>query len=147
MVFDGMVPVLMQTPPTTARDSMTATRFFILEAATAARWPEGPEPITTKSYLAALIEVSPRRGPVLGPHPEATIATCGGAGHLRWGQLALAPPEVRAIPPIHDEAVDGWGTPDLMESHSRFVASQVPKGEAPVAPDVCGAMRTSESEF
>src|SRR3954468_10069194 len=59
MVLDGMVPVLTQTPPTTARDSMTATRFFILEAATAARCPEGPEPMTTRSYLAALIYKSP----------------------------------------------------------------------------------------
>src|SRR6185437_11335990 len=55
MVFEGMVPVLMQTPPTTERASTTATRFFILEAATAARCPEGPEPITVRSYLTALI--------------------------------------------------------------------------------------------
>src|SRR5579863_419889 len=59
MVLDGMVPVLTQTPPTTDRDSTTATRFFILEAATAARCPEGPEPMTIRSYLAALIRVSP----------------------------------------------------------------------------------------
>ena len=32
MVLEGMVPVLTHTPPTTARDSTTATRFFILEA-------------------------------------------------------------------------------------------------------------------
>jgi hypothetical protein len=55
LVLEGMVPVLMQTPPTTERDSTTATRFFILEAATAARWPDGPEPMTMRSYLAALM--------------------------------------------------------------------------------------------
>src|SRR6516164_2165409 len=59
MVLEGIVPVLMQTPPTTDRDSTTTTRFFILEAATAARCPDGPEPITTRSYLAALMCVSP----------------------------------------------------------------------------------------
>src|ERR1700739_4541829 len=59
MVLEGMVPVLTHTPPTTDRDSTTATRFFIFEAATAARCPEGPEPMTTRSYLAALMRVSP----------------------------------------------------------------------------------------
>src|SRR5580658_9761195 len=58
MVFEGMVPVLMQTPPTTERDSTTATRFFIFDAATAARWPEGPDPMTIRSYLTALMRVS-----------------------------------------------------------------------------------------
>ena len=58
MVLEGMVPVLMHTPPTTARASTTATRFFILEAATAARCPDGPEPMTTRSYLTALMRVS-----------------------------------------------------------------------------------------
>src|SRR5580698_3270691 len=58
MVLEGMVPVLMQTPPTTERASTTATRFFILEAATAARWPEGPDPMTIRSYLTALMRVS-----------------------------------------------------------------------------------------
>ena len=54
-----MVPVLMQTPPTTERASITATRFFILEAATAARWPDGPEPMTARSYFTALMQLSP----------------------------------------------------------------------------------------
>src|SRR5579871_3870863 len=58
MVLEGMVPVLMHTPPTTALDSTTTTRFFILEAATAARCPDGPEPMTIKSYLTALMRVS-----------------------------------------------------------------------------------------
>src|ERR1700739_634200 len=67
MVLDGMVPVLTHTPPTTDRASTTATRFFIFEAATAARCPDGPEPMTIRSYLAALMRVSPgidRRGEV-----------------------------------------------------------------------------------
>src|SRR4051812_43968677 len=45
----------MHTPPTTERASTTTTRFFILEAATAARWPEGPDPMTVRSYLTALM--------------------------------------------------------------------------------------------
>ena len=72
MVLEGMVPVLMQTPPTTERASTTATRFFILEAATAARWPEGPEPMTIRSYLTALMRVSL-------PGLDAVLAA-GGAG-------------------------------------------------------------------
>src|ERR1700757_845631 len=66
-----MVPVLMHTPPTTARDSTTATRFFILEAATAARCPEGPEPMTVRSYLTALMQISPQneRSALPAAHP------------------------------------------------------------------------------
>src|SRR6476469_845234 len=59
MVFEGMVPVFTQSPPIMERASTTATRFFILEAATAARWPEGPEPMTVRSYLTALMRLSP----------------------------------------------------------------------------------------
>ena len=58
MVFEGMVPVLMHTPPTTERASTTATRLPILAAATAARCPAGPEPMTIRSYLTALMRVS-----------------------------------------------------------------------------------------
>src|SRR5580658_2256073 len=95
MVLEGIVPVLMQTPPTTARDSITATRFFIFEAATAARWPEGPEPITARSYLTALMRIV-SRGFVAdtvaasytkcrwrGPQSEATIPRRGGNSRAR----------------------------------------------------------------
>src|ERR1700691_4405173 len=58
MVLEGMVPVLTHTPPTTSRPSTTATRLPILAAATAALWPAGPEPITTKSYFTALMPFS-----------------------------------------------------------------------------------------
>jgi hypothetical protein len=76
MVFEGMVPVLMHTPPTTARDSTTATRFFILEAATAARCPEGPEPMTIRSYLAELMRVSLSKSHILflpAAHPAGAL--------------------------------------------------------------------------
>src|SRR5271166_3500776 len=100
MVLEGMVPVLMQTPPTTERASTTATRFFILEAATAARCPEGPEPITIRSYLTALMRVSLQGsvqewlllvppGSRVGPHPEATIARRG------WGWASCVNSEGR----------------------------------------------------
>src|SRR5208337_4871172 len=58
MVLEGMVPVLMHTPPTTSRASTTATRLPILAAATAALWPAGPEPIITRSYFTALMPIS-----------------------------------------------------------------------------------------
>src|ERR1035437_7272171 len=70
MVLEGMVPVLTQTPPTTDRASTTATLFFILAAATAARCPEGPEPMTVRSYLTALMRDSPQKGSM----------RCGGGG-------------------------------------------------------------------
>src|ERR1700677_3209038 len=100
MVLEGMVPVLMQTPPTTERDSTTATRFFILEAATAARWPEGPEPMTMRSYLAALMGLSLQRFDAAGiaegscsgkgPHPEAIMAD-GGRSHASCVNCARKP--------------------------------------------------------
>jgi hypothetical protein len=40
---------LTLTPPTTAVFSTTATRLSSLAAWIAARWPAGPEPITSKS--------------------------------------------------------------------------------------------------
>src|ERR1700744_6132133 len=52
MVLLGMVPVLMQTPPTTLRISTSATCLPLLTAETAARCPEGPEPMTSRSYFA-----------------------------------------------------------------------------------------------
>ena len=48
-VFDGIVPVLTQTPPIMVRRSATATRFPSLAAAIAAFCPPGPEPITSRS--------------------------------------------------------------------------------------------------
>src|SRR5215475_3581834 len=52
MVLLGMVPVLIQTPPTTLRISTSATRFPLFTAETAARCPEGPEPMTIRSYVS-----------------------------------------------------------------------------------------------
>src|SRR5580693_7149429 len=60
MVLEGMVPVLMHTPPTMERASTTTTRLPNLAAATAARCPAGPEPITTRSYCCALMPISLR---------------------------------------------------------------------------------------
>ena len=44
-----MVPVLVQTPPTTLTASTTATRRPSLAAWIAAFWPAGPDPITSMS--------------------------------------------------------------------------------------------------
>ena len=49
IVFDGTVPVLMQTPPTMSRRSTTAARLPSFAAAMAAFWPAGPEPMTRRS--------------------------------------------------------------------------------------------------
>ena len=49
MVFDGIVPVLMHTPPTMSVRSMTAARWPSFAAAMAAFWPAGPEPMTSRS--------------------------------------------------------------------------------------------------
>ena len=45
----GMVPVLMQTPPTTSLRSMMPTFLPSLAAWTAAFWPAGPVPMTSRS--------------------------------------------------------------------------------------------------
>ena len=49
IVLLGMVPVLMQVPPITSLRSMSATRRPCFAAWMAARCPEGPEPMTTRS--------------------------------------------------------------------------------------------------
>ena len=48
-VLDGMVPVLMQTPPIMSPRSTIAARWPSFAAAIAAFWPAGPEPMTTMS--------------------------------------------------------------------------------------------------
>jgi hypothetical protein len=48
-VFDGIVPVLMHTPPTMCRRSTTAERRPSLAAAIAAFCPPGPDPRTSRS--------------------------------------------------------------------------------------------------
>ena len=48
-VLDGMVPVLMQTPPTMSQRSTMAARRPSLAAAMAAFWPAGPDPMTIMS--------------------------------------------------------------------------------------------------
>src|SRR5258708_19135978 len=49
-VFDGIVPVLVHTPPSIRSCSITATDLPSLAAAMAAFCPPGPEPMTTRSY-------------------------------------------------------------------------------------------------
>ena len=48
-VLEGIVPVLMQTPPSMSGRSITATRLPSFAAAIAAFCPPGPEPITSRS--------------------------------------------------------------------------------------------------
>ena len=48
-VLLGMVPVFVHTPPTVSSRSTTATRFPSLDAAIAAFWPPGPDPMTSRS--------------------------------------------------------------------------------------------------
>jgi hypothetical protein len=49
IVFEGIVPVFTQLPPTVLRRSTIAARRRSLAAWTAARWPAGPEPMTSSS--------------------------------------------------------------------------------------------------
>src|ERR1700757_3533628 len=49
-VFDGIVPVLVHTPPSIWLCSISATDLPSLAAAMAAFCPPGPEPMTTRSY-------------------------------------------------------------------------------------------------
>ncbi len=49
-VFEGIVPRCSDTPPTPRRRSMRPTRRPSFAACTAARWPDGPLPITRRSY-------------------------------------------------------------------------------------------------
>src|SRR5580704_11869520 len=51
MVLEGMVPVLMQTPPTHSRRSTTATRLPHFDAWMAALCPAGPVPSTIMSKV------------------------------------------------------------------------------------------------
>src|SRR3954451_2037371 len=48
-VFDGIVPVWIDTPPMRSRRSITATRLPSFAPWIAARCPPGPEPITSRS--------------------------------------------------------------------------------------------------
>src|SRR5215469_12508492 len=63
MVLLGMVPVLMQTPPTLERCSTTTTLCPHLAPCTAARCPAGPDPITIKSYFCMVVALFRERVP------------------------------------------------------------------------------------
>lgn len=54
-VFDGMVPVLMQTPPIMCLRSTIAALLPSLAAAIAAFCPAGPDPITTTSKWSTVV--------------------------------------------------------------------------------------------
>src|SRR3954452_12035032 len=66
-VFDGIVPVWIDTPPTRSRRSTTAPLLPSFAACTAARWPPGPEPITSRSRSTS----GSIRGSVFGSHQGA----------------------------------------------------------------------------
>src|SRR5918997_1657400 len=54
-VLDGIVPVWIDTPPSRSRRSATATRLPSFAAWMAAFWPEGPEPMTSRSSSTVCI--------------------------------------------------------------------------------------------
>src|SRR5207249_3232677 len=99
-VFDGIVPVWIDTPPTRPRRSTTATRLPSFAPWTAARWPPGPEPITSRSRStggvirasAALVGREQRpQALVLLAARRAALEVRAHAGHLcvRVGALQL----------------------------------------------------------
>src|SRR3954453_17203296 len=54
-VFDGIVPVLTDAPPRTTSRSISATLLPKYAACPAPFSPAGPEPMTMRSYMAALV--------------------------------------------------------------------------------------------
>src|SRR5664280_3116076 len=76
-----MVPVLMQTPPTMLRRSITADLRPSLAAAMAAFWPPGPEPSTRRSYWYSMTALHGR--------------ACG------WVRGPLSMPQETGIPHLH----------------------------------------------
>src|SRR3569833_1959912 len=89
-VLDGMVPVLMHTPPIMFRRSTIATRRPSLAAAIAAFCPPGPEPrtSTSKSYTPLVCRAAaPRSSPLDGDREEGSAALV----------VYLEAPQVRAF--------------------------------------------------
>src|SRR5437588_6549257 len=54
-VLEGMVPVLTEAPPRTTSRSIRATLLPKYAACAAPFSPAGPEPMTMRSYMAALV--------------------------------------------------------------------------------------------
>src|SRR4051812_19717965 len=94
-VFDGIVPVWIDTPPTRSRRSTTATRLPSFAPCTAARCPPGPEPITSRSRSTPAVLLALPLLPVFGhesaealvllPAGGAAFEVCAHAGHPRLG--------------------------------------------------------------
>src|SRR6185437_6470131 len=75
-VFDGMVPVFVQTPPSVSRRSTTATRRPSLAAWMAARWPPGPHaPVLSSGAVAEYRITSWREIPTMVTARDAGGAT------------------------------------------------------------------------
>src|SRR6185295_12483141 len=110
-----MVPVLMQTPPTTSRRSAMATFFPSLAACTAARWPAGPVPMTRRSrssigalYYAPQRCAAPGQGKAAAGSPAPALRAGGrGLGDLRVAAALLA------VSP----RVVGAGAPAVLGAH------------------------------
>ncbi len=75
IVLDGMVPVLMQTPPTIIGRSTIAARLCSFAAAIAAFCPAGPEPITNRSYCSMTCPLARRlvHRPGASSHSAVTV--------------------------------------------------------------------------
>ncbi len=116
-VFDGIVPVFVQTPPSVSRRSITATRRPSLAAWMAARWPPGPEPMTSEVVveLHAWVIGGGRRG-LTRTWPTAALSSCAVAEYriTSWREIptmvtardAAGATAKVALPDRFQEAVD-----------------------------------------
>src|SRR6516164_10151240 len=116
-----MVPVLMQTPPTTLCFSTTATRFPALAAWIAARCPPGPEPMTTRSYCCmGGFLCSGLRGLGWGRRGRRLLALCERDSPMKLSRSAR--PVYISAGQDHQMFLDGKGLAVPAAPHVRVLA-------------------------
>src|SRR6266850_638101 len=125
-VLLGMVPVLMQTPPTSCCFSHIATRLRSLAAWVAARWPPGPLPMTIRSKLCMRDSCS--RVDDCAVHAQDHVA--GFQASLGGWAVLLHGNDERALPcagadgsPPGARAGPACSRPDFTASRGRYAAA------------------------
>src|SRR5215472_10158844 len=116
-----MVPVLIETPPTTLCFSTTATRFPALAAWIAARCPPGPEPMTTRSYCCmGGFLCSGLRGLGWGRRGRRLLALCERDSPMKLSRSAR--PVYISAGQGHQMFLDGKGLAVPAAPHMRVLA-------------------------
>src|SRR5262245_9498633 len=121
----------MHTPPTMSWRSTTPTRRPSFEAAIAAFWPPGPEPITrtSQSYISP-VSLRARRPSrkVLTTLDPASLAQQGDDVYSHAFENPVLVRMVAPLPgPVEDELVDSRGA--VAADHVMEVAHRLPRGE------------------